>query len=100
MQLNVDISPEQINQAVADAIIKSAIGDQLQKVIEEEVKKLAQNYNNPIGIVVNRYVHEAIEGIIREKYADRIKELVAEQVTKEFTEDLFSKMWNSFKNRY
>lgn len=55
MQVNVDITPEEINRAVADAVIRSAIGESLRAAIEGEAKKLTQSYGNPITAVVQEH---------------------------------------------
>ncbi|MDP8950117.1 MAG: hypothetical protein M3N00_07730 [Actinomycetota bacterium] len=46
--INVNIDPEEVNKAIADAIIQSAIGKKLERVINQEVEKLSRSYNNPI----------------------------------------------------
>lgn len=100
MKVNVELTPEQINTTICEAIAKSAIGEELNKVIDGEVKKLSQGYNNPFKGIVSSYIHNAVEQIVKEQYSDQIKELVKKNVTDKFTEDLFNKLWASFENRY
>ena len=56
MELNVNIDPEQINKMVADAVLESALGDAVKKVINEQVKKLSSSYNNPLDSVVQQHI--------------------------------------------
>lgn len=100
MEINVNLEPEQINKAVADAIIKSAIGVELDKVIKAQVQSISTSYDSPIKNVVAREIQKAVEDVVRAQYGDFIKSKVAEMVTEQFTEDLFKKMWDSFTNRY
>lgn len=98
--INVNIDPEQVNRAVAEAIINSAIGKELERVINEEVSSLSKRYNNPIEGVVRREITKEIERLVQEKYSGQLRTMVAEQLTEQFTEDLFKKMWDSFMSRY
>lgn len=100
MNIEVNVSPEQINKAVADAIIESAIGKELDRVIKQEVEKLGRSYNNPIEIAVQREIQNKVVDVVRENYSDFIKAKVTEAVTEKFTEDLFLKLWNSFESRH
>lgn len=100
MEINVNITPEQVNEAVAAAIIKSALGVELEKHIQAEVAKFSTSYNNPIDKIVARYIDESVRQIVQEQYGTQIKEWIAEKLTPEFTADLFNKLWESFKNRY
>lgn len=98
--INVNIDPEQVNRAVADAIIKSAIGEQLDKTIKEEVDRLSRSYDNPVQKVVQAEIRDAITKTVHEQYAEKIKAMVAEKVTEQFTEELFDKLWRAFTSSY
>lgn len=100
MDVKIELTPEQINTTICEAIAKSAIGDQLQIVINEEVKKLSKSYDNPFKQIVQGHINAAIQEIVKEQYADQIKDLVREKVTYGFTEELFTKLWESFANKY
>lgn len=96
MKLDVNLDPEQINKAVADAIIRSAIGKELNRAIEDEVKRLSVSYQNPIVPIVRQHIEGAIQSIIREKYLEQIQTVVAGRVTEKFTADLLDKLWEAF----
>lgn len=100
MDINVNLDPEQINKVVAEAILQSAIGEQLEKVIDREVQKLSRSYDNPIEGVVRQEIQAAVTNIVHERYAEKIKAMVAQKVTEQFTEELFDKLWSAFTDRY
>lgn len=100
MEIKVELSAEQINSQICEVIAKSAIGEELQKTIDTEVKKLSQSYNNPFKNIVANHINNAVQEIVKEQYADQIKEMVKEKVTEKFTEELFTKLWESFQSRY
>jgi len=99
MEIKVDLSPEQINQTIADAIAKSAIGDQLERIIKETIAKLSSTYSNPIQAVVERYVNDEIAKLLHTTYADQIREAVKAQVTEEIVTALVAKVWDIYSRR-
>lgn len=100
MEIKVDLTPEQINGQICEAIAKSAIGEELQKAVDEEVKKFSTSYRNPFENIIRSHINTAAQELIQEKHSEQIQEMVREKVTEEFTEDLFTKLWESFRSRY
>lgn len=100
MDIKVDISPEAINKAVSDAIIGSAIGAELERVIKDQVSKLSRSYDNPIEVVVRNTIHDCIRDVVAHQFGEQIKAMVAEKVNDQFTAELFDKMWSAFVSRY
>ncbi len=100
MQVKVDLSPEQINQTIAEAIAKSAIGKELDRIINEQVQKLSTSYQNPIEPIVRQHIADAVRTCVQEKYGEQIKTWVTAKVTEQFTEELFDKLWEVFIRRY
>lgn len=99
-ELKVELDPQAINKLVAEAILQSAIGTQLEKVINKNIETLSRSYDNPIEPVVQSEIREAVTKIVREKYGEMIRQKVAEKVTEQFTEDLFDKLWQAFERKY
>ena len=50
--------------------------------------------------MVKAEIRDAITRIVHEQYAEKIRAMVAEKVTEQFTEDLMGKMWDAFVGRY
>lgn len=98
--MQIDVSPEAINKMVSEAIIQSAIGVQLNKVIESEVAKLSRTYDNPIAPVIRQHINSTISALVEEKYKAELKAFIESQLTEEMMRDLFEKMWKAFINRY
>jgi len=97
--IEVNVTPEQINEAVAGAIIKSSIGKALAEVIDAQVKKLSQSYDNPIAPVVQDEIGKAIRVLIADNFLPQIKAKIAEKLTDEVIADMFEKMWRAFMGR-
>jgi len=100
MEIKVDLNPEQINKTIADAIAKSAIGEELNRIIKEQVKKLSSSYDNPIEKVVHQEIVDQLRAVVTNEYSDVIKKMVQEKVTEEFTKEFFAKLWDSFISRW
>lgn len=99
MDLKIDINPEDINKMVSEAILKSAIGPALTKVIEEEVSKLSRSYDNPIAPVVRQIIHQTIRDLILNEFKEPIEKHVRENLTAEIQTQLASKAWDALLNK-
>lgn len=62
--LQVHVDAESVNKMVADAILKSAIGERLNEIVTKHVASLNTGYNNPIDAVVGQHIREVISGIL------------------------------------
>lgn len=100
MEIKVDLSAEQINNQICEAIAKSAIGKELQTTIERAVKDMSASYKNPFEPIVKRFISDAAQKIINDEYSEQITKMVKDRITEQFTEDLFTKLWQSFENKY
>ncbi len=98
MNLNIEINPEDINKQIVEAVAKSAIGDSLTQIINEEVKKLSTSYQNPFTNIVSQHIKDLANKIIRENYRDQIEEqlkkILAEKITDEFIDTLWDKLFD------
>lgn len=92
MELNVNIDPEQINKMVADAVLESALGDAVKKVINEQVKKLSSSYNNPLESVVQQHIVNMIRDTLVTEYADDFKSKVHKAVADKMNDDFVGKV--------
>lgn len=72
--LQINMTPEDIDRFVKDAILKSGVG----KAIEETVQKaLTSGYNSPIDAAVQQIVRQMIVEILSEEpYRSQVREAV------------------------
>lgn len=78
--MNISVDPQIINSMVAEAIVKSAIGEQLKSAIDKAVANLANSYNNPIEQVIRQHIATAAGEILRTSHFDAIRTAVAERL--------------------
>ena len=96
MEINVNIDAEAINKQITEAVAKSAIGEELKKVVDREVKKISNSYENPLGVVVGREIEKMLRKLIEEEYIGKIKEFVSARMSDEFVKDILDKMWKAY----
>lgn len=90
--IQVGINPEQVNQLVANAILKSAIGEQVEKIVNEHVAKLSSSWNNPIENVVAAEVQRIVVRVLEANHGETLRVKIAEAVAAKLTNDLVGKI--------
>ena len=90
-EFKIEVSGDDINKAMADAIVKSLLGDTIVKMVEEYVKGLSNAYSNPVKKIIEEEVKLIITKVIEErKYI--IQEAVKNQLTPELANKVISEM--------
>lgn len=100
MDIKVNVDAKDINREITQAVAKSAIGKELKRVIDEEVKRLSTSYDNPIKPVVRGEILTIIRELLQKQYLSQIREFVRDKMTDKFLEDLLGKLWEKFIERY
>ena len=98
----IDIDGAAVNQMVANAILNSAIGEELKKTIGEAVNKTlkADSWGrSPIIDVVNNYIRKEIESLIQAEFSgpirEKVKLAISDQLTDEIIGKLVQQLWNN-----
>jgi len=105
--MSLDIKSDDINRYVADAIIKSAIGDAVKEQVGKAIDKLKVSYDNPLEKIIQAEVARIVSQMIQDEYKDAIKAKVVEIATEKTTDALvgaivgkaFDEVFN-FRSRY
>ena len=92
MDLNVNIDPEQINKMVSEAVLESAIGDQVKTQVQKTVDELGRSYNNPIEGVIQQQVADLILQCLMAEHAETLKGKVHEAVSSKITDEFVNKV--------
>ncbi len=80
--MKLEITPENIDSLVKDAVLKSAFG----QTIEKAVNSALTGYDNPVEKQMKIFVGQLCYEVIREKFSDKIRSLVTEAVEKSLTD--------------
>jgi len=88
-QISINLSAEDINKSVAEAIVASTLGDSIKKMVDEYVKTIHTGYNNPIKKIVEEVAREYIIQLLDE-HRPTIKDEVRKQITNDVADRLIT----------
>lgn len=91
MGLELNITPEDVDALVRDALMKSAFG----KTITESVNKALGGYNSPVEGAVRRHVATVAGQLLTEKFGDKIRESIAAAIEAKVTKEFIDKVVES-----
>lgn len=105
MQLEVKIDQEAIQQQLVQAIMNSAIGEKIQKALNEALSKAEGPWGDQ-KTLVERAVRGALEDELRKQAADlvaqkreQIRAALAEKLTDEVLGDMTNALWGVMLGR-
>lgn len=93
MEIEVNISAEDIEKNITEAVVNSAVGESMVKEIQDAIKEsLTSSYNRDSVIkrLAARQVEGAITDLLLSTYKEQIRAEVAEQITRDLVSDLVS----------
>lgn len=88
----MQLTPEQVNEFIADAVLNSKIGEAVKASIDRVLKDLTKQYDNPFDAIVKAAVNDNIRKILAEKYQPELEKEIEKQITKYLTEDVVGKI--------
>lgn len=89
-------TPDDINRQITESIAASAIGEQLKKIVDEQVQALGRSYDNPMKGVVDNFIRSEIASLLSSEFREPIREKIRERLTDERVDKLFA---DAFKQR-
>lgn len=92
MSIELNISPEDVNRLVAEAVLKSTIGKAIEDQVAKAVVSLTTSWNNPIEKVVRDEITRIAANVVMTEHADTIKAAVKEKVAEKLSDDLIGKL--------
>lgn len=102
MEIEVNISAEDIEKSITEAVANSAVGESMVKEIQDAIKEsLTSSYNR--DSVIKRLATRQVEGVITDllltTYKEQIRSAVAEQMTHDLVSDLVSSCMENMRRR-
>jgi hypothetical protein len=93
MDIQINVSPEQITKVVSQAILDSTLGNNIKKIIEEKVAELGKkDWNEPIRKAIENEIFSVIEKFIIKEYKPQIEEIVRKQISETYAVELVEKL--------
>lgn len=98
--MSLELNPEDINRFVAEAIIKSALGEAVKKAVDKEIASLSQSYNNPIEQVVRNEVAIIIRDVLRAEHLERLKQKLTEALSAKLSDEFIDRVCDQAASKY
>ena len=98
--MEIKIEGEAVNKMVADAILKSAIGEAVKAAIEKELKNLSKAYDNPLEAVIRNHISNQVRELLITEYSAQIKVSIQEKLALELTDEFIYSMAEKAADRY
>jgi len=101
VNVGIQIDPEQINKYVSDAIIGSAIGNQVKKAIESALTSysFSSSIQKTIDAAVSQIIYDTVRKDHSELVRDKVKEAMATKVTDDFIEKITDAAFKEWLSR-
>jgi uncharacterized membrane-anchored protein YjiN (DUF445 family) len=88
----MQLSPEQINEFLAKAVLESQIGDAVKASIKRVTDELSKSYNNPFDEVIKRHVNNLIDAELLATYRPTLEAGIQKAMASYMTEDVMDKI--------
>jgi predicted Ser/Thr protein kinase len=88
--IQVQIGADDVNNYIAQAILKSRLGAKITEAINDYLKKMNEGYiwEQPIKKCLDAEIQAIVVEIVKEKFNARIKEIIEKEVTDEYLKKL------------
>ena len=80
MELQVNISPEQIETAIVQAVVDASLGATLKKEVENNVKIMTDGRGDAIKKLVEQEVRNIVIAYIQEQFTEEVKGRLRETI--------------------
>lgn len=98
MEFNVDINPQDVNEAIVKAVLESSIGELVKNSVEKQVIFLLKN-SSPIDKIINEIIAEVIRNAVL-VHKERIRAAITEKLTDEYVDKAITKFGEWLGSKY
>lgn len=81
--MEIKVDADLVNKVVAEAIIKSALGQELEKVINKQMKEAIDGYSSPVKTLISAHLTSIIKEVLEKDYREKIVAKVSSLLTSE-----------------
>lgn len=89
--MQVNIEPDDIQQAIVDAVIASTLGEAIKSVIQKELDDLCQHREGAIKKAIRLEIQKIVLFVIRDEYGEVIRAAVREELSDRLVTEIASK---------
>lgn len=88
----MQLTPEQINEFVAQAVLESALGQEVQASIERVMKSFRNTHDNPFDSVIRAHANQIIDKELQTTYRPVLEAGIKTAMTKIMTDETLDKI--------
>jgi len=89
--MELKLLPEDIDKFIKEAVLKSALGKNIEATIDKAVSNAVNEYNSPIKQLVNEVVRELIkEQLAKPEYRQLINDAIVNRITPKAIDDILN----------
>lgn len=96
LDVKIEIDKDKVNQAITDAIIESAIGDEMRKQIRLQLDSMSRAYDNPYKRTVETLIADQVAQIFHAEFEDAVAAKIRELMTPEELDRIAMKAFHEF----
>lgn len=100
--IEVNISGEEIQSYLVQAILDSTLGDKVKEVVEDAIRSLTKSVtwrDGPLEKAIRSEVQKILMVMIREEYQEKFRTAIREQLTDEMVFKLVSAAAAAYLNK-
>lgn len=85
MAIEINITPEDIDAFVRDALVKSSVGKLIDSTIQAAFKP--GSYNNPIEVAIKGFMQDMVRQLLNTHYKEKIEAELAKAIASQITDE-------------
>jgi len=100
MDVQVHVDAEAVNKMVADAILKSALGKQIEEAIKRQISSLSTSYNNPLDAEISRMIASIAREQLQAEHGETIRKRITTALAIKLTDEFIDRVVEKAADRY
>lgn len=103
MDLQVQIKPEDIEQAIVQAVLDTSLGKTIKEIAQKEIDDFGKSYMQRDGAIaraVKQEINQMVINTIRDEYSDLIKGIIKEKISTQVVEKFIGDAWEKLVGGY
>lgn len=89
--MELKLIPEDIDKFIKDAVLKSALGKNIEATIDKAVSDAINSYNSPIKQLVNEVIRELVkEQLTKPEYQQQMTNAIVNRITPKAIDDILN----------
>lgn len=95
----MQLTPEQINEFIAKAVLESQIGEAVKASVARAMEDLRKSYNNPFDEVIKRHIVQMIDAEVLTVYKPMLEAGIKEAMARHMTDEVVTKIIDAAMER-